>query len=130
MSFKHAAQIYHTITRLYKYLLMMITRSKTTTDFGLAHCSIYQPVKSLYRMQNSITTDTVDIVDTVRTTLKALPPMKSVRFHGACDIRVDEINEPVCGKGEVKVSATFFYPCFVVVTDMDPDSTRVCWNMR
>lgn len=95
------------ITRLHKYLLKMITRSKTTTDFGLTHHSIYQPVKSLYRMQNSITTDTVDIVDTVRTTLKALSPMKSVRFHGAGDIRVDEISEPICGKGEIKVLATF-----------------------
>lgn len=91
---------------------MMITRSKTTTDFGLTHQSIYQPVKSFDRMQNSITTDTVD---TVRTTLRALSPMKSVRFHGPGDIRVDEISEPVCGKGQVKVLYPPIYPCLMVV---------------
>lgn len=60
-------------------------------------------------MQNIITTDTVD---SVRTTLTALSPMKSVRFHGPGDIRVDEISEPVCGKDEVKVllAPSHFYP--------------------
>ena len=30
--------------------------------------------------------------------------MRAVRFHGRGDIRVDEIEEPVCGNGQVKVS--------------------------
>lgn len=29
--------------------------------------------------------------------------MRAVRFHGARDIRVDQIDEPVCGEDEVKV---------------------------
>lgn len=29
--------------------------------------------------------------------------MRAVRFHGRGDIRVDQIEEPVCGAGEVKV---------------------------
>lgn len=45
--------------------------------------------------------------DTYRTALKAAPQMKSVRFHGPGDIRVEEIEEPVCGKGQVKVCFSF-----------------------
>jgi hypothetical protein len=30
--------------------------------------------------------------------------MRAVRFHGRGDIRVDEIDEPVCGEGQVKVT--------------------------
>jgi len=41
--------------------------------------------------------------DTLHTTLKSAPLMQSVRFHGPRDIRVDEVEEPVCGKGQVKV---------------------------
>ncbi|KAJ5661356.1 uncharacterized protein N7484_000728 [Penicillium longicatenatum] len=41
--------------------------------------------------------------DTLHTTLKSAPMMKSVRFHGSGDIRVDEIEEPMCSKGQVKV---------------------------
>lgn len=29
--------------------------------------------------------------------------MRAVRYHGRGDIRVDQIDEPVCGDGEVKV---------------------------
>lgn len=29
--------------------------------------------------------------------------MRAVRFHGRADIRLDEIEEPVCGYGQVKV---------------------------
>lgn len=29
--------------------------------------------------------------------------MRAVRFHGKEDVRVDEIEEPVCGAGQVKV---------------------------
>ncbi|KAG2421130.1 hypothetical protein HFD88_000746 [Aspergillus terreus] len=50
-------------------------------------------------------------VDTVRTRLKTTPPMKSVRFHGPGDIRVEEIDEPVCGKGQVKVRPAFVGIC-------------------
>lgn len=30
--------------------------------------------------------------------------MRAVRFHGREDIRLDQIEIPVCGKGQVKVS--------------------------
>ncbi len=29
--------------------------------------------------------------------------MKAVRFHGQKDIRVEEVEEPQCGKGQIKV---------------------------
>lgn len=32
--------------------------------------------------------------------------MRAVRFHGARDIRVDQIDEPVCGEDDVKVCTT------------------------
>ncbi|KAJ5982975.1 hypothetical protein N7481_005074 [Penicillium waksmanii] len=41
--------------------------------------------------------------DAMRTTLKGAPRMQSIRFHGPGDIRMDEVDEPVCGKGQVKV---------------------------
>lgn len=44
-----------------------------------------------------------DSVNTYRTTLKTTPVMKAARFHGRGDIRVEEIEEPTCGKGQVKV---------------------------
>ena len=31
--------------------------------------------------------------------------MKAVRFHGQRDIRLEEIEVPICGKGQVKVGA-------------------------
>lgn len=37
------------------------------------------------------------------TKLKSSPTMRSVRFHGRGDVRVDTIEEPTCGKGQVKV---------------------------
>jgi hypothetical protein len=43
---------------------------------------------------------------TVRATLKTTPSMEAVRFHGRNDIRVEIIDEPVCGKGQVKVSSS------------------------
>ncbi|KAJ6024058.1 hypothetical protein N7540_004855 [Penicillium herquei] len=39
----------------------------------------------------------------LRTTLKSAPAMQSVRFHGPGDIRLDQVEEPLCGKGQVKV---------------------------
>lgn len=59
-----------------------------------------QPIRSeLVNMLNT----TTQSEGTLRTTLKSAPLMQSVRFHGPGDIRVDEVEEPVCGKGQVKV---------------------------
>ena len=44
-----------------------------------------------------------EAASTLHTTLKSAPVMKSVRFHGPGDIRLDTVEEPVCGKGQVKV---------------------------
>lgn len=44
--------------------------------------------------------------DESRTTLTRRPVMKSVCFHEPGDVRVDEVEEPVCGKGQVKVRFT------------------------
>lgn len=33
--------------------------------------------------------------------------MRAVRFHGRGDIRLDEVEEPVCGSGQVKVRSTY-----------------------
>ena len=48
------------------------------------------------------TTTTPTEIETLRTTLKTPPTMKSVRFHDRGYIRVEEIEEPYCGKGQVK----------------------------
>ena len=48
-------------------------------------------------------TTSTQAADRLRTTLKTAPVMQSVRFHGPGDIRVDEVEEPICGKGQVKV---------------------------
>lgn len=53
----------------------------------------------------------------LRTTLTSRPAMKSVRFHGRGDVRVDEVEEPVCGKGQVKVRLT---PLLQVMVLMNP----------
>ncbi|KAF4210907.1 hypothetical protein CNMCM8980_003028 [Aspergillus fumigatiaffinis] len=37
--------------------------------------------------------------------------MRAVRFHGRGDIRVDEIDEPVCGDGQVKIRPAFVGIC-------------------
>ena len=42
----------------------------------------------------------------LRTTLLSGRMMKSVRFHGPRDVRIDEVEEPICGKGQVKVRPT------------------------
>ncbi|KAH8433441.1 uncharacterized protein LDX57_011075 [Aspergillus melleus] len=49
--------------------------------------------------------------NTYRTALKATAPMKAVRFHGPGDIRIEEIEEPVCGKGQVKVRPAYVGIC-------------------
>ncbi|BCS01295.1 uncharacterized protein AKAW2_51636S [Aspergillus luchuensis] len=52
-----------------------------------------------------------DSVNTYRTTLKTTPVMKAARFHGRGDIRVEEIEEPTCGKGQVKMRPSFVGIC-------------------
>ncbi|KAK4942195.1 hypothetical protein LTR66_014730 [Elasticomyces elasticus] len=47
----------------------------------------------------------------LRTTLTSRPAMKSVRFHGRGDVRVDEVEEPVCGKGQVKMRPAYAGIC-------------------
>ncbi|GFF94031.1 probable diacetyl reductase [(R)-acetoin forming] 2 [Aspergillus lentulus] len=54
---------------------------------------------------------TIDSVNTLRTRLKTTPTMKSVRFHGPGDIRIEEIDEPTCGKGQVKLRPAFVGIC-------------------
>lgn len=57
----------------------------------------------------SVTTERIDgrlpltKGESFHTQLKSAPTMRSVRFHGRGDIRVDTIEEPTCGKGQVKV---------------------------
>ena len=36
--------------------------------------------------------------------------MNAVRFHGQKDVRVEQIEIPKCGKGQVKVRGFFQYP--------------------
>ncbi|KNG89589.1 putative alcohol dehydrogenase [Aspergillus nomiae NRRL 13137] len=48
---------------------------------------------------------------TVRATLKTTRLMEAVRFHGPRDIRVETIDEPICGKGEVKIRPAFVGLC-------------------
>ena len=54
---------------------------------------------------------TVDSVGTgtYHATLQTPPTMKSVRFHGPGDIRVEDIEEPLCGRGQVKVYLVPFW---------------------
>ncbi|RAH42009.1 uncharacterized protein BO95DRAFT_456190 [Aspergillus brunneoviolaceus CBS 621.78] len=60
-------------------------------------------------MLNNTATDSVKAL---RTTLTGTAPiMKAVRFHGRGDIRVDEIEEPTCGKGQVKMRPAFVGIC-------------------
>lgn len=55
------------------------------------------------------------MVDSLQTKLKTMPLMKSVRYHGPGDIRVEKISEPICGRGEVKV---YFTPsCLMLDVD-------------
>ncbi|KAJ5557529.1 hypothetical protein N7494_001444 [Penicillium frequentans] len=49
--------------------------------------------------------------DTLHTTLNSAPLMKSARFHGPGDIRVDAIEEPICGKGQVKMRPAYVGIC-------------------
>ncbi|KAL4886642.1 chaperonin 10-like protein [Aspergillus karnatakaensis] len=40
-----------------------------------------------------------------------MPLMRSLRFHGPNDLRVDHIEEPVCGKGQVKLRNSYCGIC-------------------
>lgn len=44
------------------------------------------------------------MVDAIRAMVKTMLLMKSVRYHGAGDIRVEEISESICGREEFLVS--------------------------
>jgi hypothetical protein len=44
-------------------------------------------------------------------TVQFAPKMRAVRFHGPHDVRVDEIDEPVCGKGQVKMRPAYTGLC-------------------
>jgi hypothetical protein len=35
--------------------------------------------------------------------------MRAARFHGRGDIRIDQIEEPVCGEGQVKVCVPIYF---------------------
>ncbi|PWY94662.1 alcohol dehydrogenase [Aspergillus sclerotioniger CBS 115572] len=52
-----------------------------------------------------------DSISTYRTTLKSAPVMKAVRFHGRGDVGIEEIEEPTCGKGQVKMRPAFVGIC-------------------
>lgn len=41
--------------------------------------------------------------------------MRAVRFHGRGDIRIDEVEEPVCGNGQVKASLALLLIAFVTL---------------
>lgn len=41
--------------------------------------------------------------------------MRAVRFHGRGDIRLDEIEEPVCGNGQVKASLALLLIAFAAL---------------
>ena len=91
---------------------MRMLRSKTTVNLPdlsqTQQLLVERPTKNLHKMREHSTTDTVDTVGTFRTTLTTAPPMKSVRFHGPGDIRVEDIDEPICRRDEIKVCSSIF----------------------
>lgn len=70
-----------------------------------------------------------DSVNTYRTTLKTTPVMKAARFHGRGDIRVEEIEEPACGKGQVKVRFVRLAIAMICANRSTIDATIVCWDL-
>lgn len=90
----------------------MISRSRSTVNFPdlsqTQQLLVERPTKNLHKMREHSTIDTLDTVDTFRTTLKTAAPMKSVRFHGPGDIRVEDIDEPICRRDEIKVCSSIF----------------------
>lgn len=71
-----------------------------------------------------------EAADTLRTTLKTAPMMKAIRFHGPGDIRLDEVEEPVCGKGQVKVSLDRLTQIVRLLRQQPTDAAGLCWNLR
>ncbi|KAJ5924566.1 hypothetical protein N7466_008753 [Penicillium verhagenii] len=70
---------------------------------------VLKPVaKSTYL--NMLSTST-EAVNTLHTTLQSPPTIPSVRFHGPGDIRLDELEEPVCGKGQIKMKPAYVGIC-------------------
>ncbi|OQD79036.1 hypothetical protein PENANT_c065G11578 [Penicillium antarcticum] len=52
--------------------------------------------------------------------------MKSVRFHGPGDVRVDDVKEPSCGQGQVKVR--LIRP-FTTSANAKLDAADLCWHL-
>lgn len=108
----------------------MLGRSMTTVNLDnmsqTQQTAVARPTKNPQKMRNSITADTLD---TFRTNLTTMPPMRSVRFHGPEDIRVEDIDEPVCGR-EVEVFhfADRYFSNVKSLTRADPTSFR--WDLR
>lgn len=55
---------------------------------------------------------------TPHTAVKNVPSMKSVRYHGPGNIRVEQISEPICGKEEVKVYPNL-WSCLILDADRE-----------
>lgn len=55
--------------------------------------------------------------------------MTAIRFHGRGDIRLDHLEEPPCGKGEVKVSCPKHQFANGDNTE-DANTSGICRQMR
>lgn len=77
--------------------------SMTTLNSTSQKAPFEHKIQPLLRSISATMAKTSTQTDATRTTLKGAPRMQSVRFHGPDDIRVEEVDEPVCGKGHVKV---------------------------
>lgn len=53
--------------------------------------------------------------------------MKALQFHASGDLRVDDLEEPACGKGEVKVSPVGEQHERDIT--MAPDANGILWNL-
>lgn len=56
--------------------------------------------------------------------------MKAVRFHGQRDIRLEEIEVPKCGKGQVKVDRSPRLGELVISDQTVQGETCVCRDLR
>lgn len=57
--------------------------------------------------------------------------MRAVRYHGREDVRVDEVSEPVCGSGQVKVCQGIKTLGVDKSFSLSPfkDQTSIRWNL-
>ena len=57
--------------------------------------------------------------------------MRAVRYYGREDVRVDDIPEPVCGSGQVKVCQATKPPGTTKCFNFSPskDQTSICRNL-